>query len=109
MGYAEIVVAPIGIGLGRLILLRHDFRVDFLLAMGVAQQGHRGKLCTRPTSRRRRMVAIESGTWRSGRSGSAPRAPALGNFKFRDIPGAIRFAGGKGGSLADEKAVSRDA
>lgn len=94
---------------GRLILLRHDFRVDFLLAMGVAQQGHRGKLCTRPTSRRRRMVAIESGTWRSGRSGSAPRAPALGNFKFRDIPGAIRFAGGKGGSLADEKAVSRDA
>ncbi|MCB4825570.1 DUF3987 domain-containing protein [Roseicella aerolata] len=41
------------------------------------QQGQRGRRWTRPTVRRRRMLAIECGTWRSGRTGTA-RLEAFG-------------------------------
>jgi hypothetical protein len=42
------------------------------------QQGHRGKLLTSATARRRRMLAIECGTCRSGRTGGAARLETLG-------------------------------
>ena len=60
-----------------LVLLRHEcpLCVCFLDAW---QQGQRGSRFVMPTMRRCRMVAIEVGTWRSGLSGRAPRAPALG-------------------------------
>jgi hypothetical protein len=41
------------------------------------QQGQRGRRWTRPTIRRRRMLAIECGRCRSGRTGTA-RLEALG-------------------------------
>ena len=41
------------------------------------QQGQRGRRRTRPTVRRRRMLAIECGTCRSGRTGTA-RPETLG-------------------------------
>jgi hypothetical protein len=51
------------------------FRPYFLLCR---QQGHRGKLLTSATVRRRRIEAIECGTWRSGRMGGAARLEISG-------------------------------
>ncbi len=42
------------------------------------QHGHRRKLLTRATVRRRRIVAMECGTWRSGRMGGAARLEPSG-------------------------------
>src|ERR1700694_284090 len=92
-----------------LVVLRHDFRRHFWSRAGVAQQGQRGKRCAMPTMRRRRRVAIESGTCRSGRSGGASGSPTLGNCNLVDMPGGLRFRGGKGSPLGDQEAVGRDA
>jgi hypothetical protein len=54
-----------------LIVLRQKFRRRFPLARGVAQQGHRGNARAMPAMRRRRMLAMELATCRSGRSGGA--------------------------------------
>jgi hypothetical protein len=58
-----------------MILLCH-----FWLALRVCfrrQQGHLDSVLTRPTVRRRRMLAIECGVCRSGRTGTA-RLEAVG-------------------------------
>jgi hypothetical protein len=58
------------------VLLRHE--LPSVCLFGAWQQGHRGRRFVMPTTSRSRMVAIEVGTWRSGLSGRAPRAPAFG-------------------------------
>jgi hypothetical protein len=62
----KTVMAPL---VPRLILLRHKFACALFLRIGAAQQGQRGRAATRATINRRRIVAIEFGTWRSVRSG----------------------------------------
>jgi hypothetical protein len=59
-----------------LILLRHELPRRCLF--DAWQQVHRDSRFAMPTAIRRRKVAIEVGTWRSGRSGRTPLAPALG-------------------------------
>ena len=54
-----------------LVVLRHEFRRRFPVARGIAQQGHRGNARAMPAMRRRRMLAMELATCRSGRSGGA--------------------------------------
>ena len=51
------------------------YAADFLPCR---QHGHRGKLLTRATVRRRRIEAIECGTWRSGRMSGAARLETSG-------------------------------
>ena len=79
-----------------LILLRHKFLVDRdRLAIGAAQHGHRGSVLTRAAMRRRRMVAIEFATWRSGRRADCRDRSRLGSaspgniLAGRDIEGGI--------------------
>ena len=48
-----------------LVLLCHKFRYLFR----AAQHGQRDSIVARATTNRRRIVAIEFGTWRSGRNG----------------------------------------
>src|SRR5258708_18772941 len=50
-----------------LVLLRHKF-IRSRRAAEARQQGHRGKRLTSASMIRRRTVAIEFGTWRSGRN-----------------------------------------
>ena len=50
-----------------LILLCHKFRHLFL----AAQHGQRDSFVARATTNLRRIVAIEFGTWRSGRNGGS--------------------------------------
>ena len=52
---------------GRLVLLCHKFRHLFL----AAQHGQRDSIVARATTNLRRIVAIEFGTWRSGRNGGS--------------------------------------
>jgi uncharacterized protein YbjT (DUF2867 family) len=62
-----------------IVLLRHKVLVGRVRrAMGAAQHGHRGSVLTRAAIRRRRMVAIEFGTWRSGRSGGSSGSVTCG-------------------------------
>ena len=68
----------------QLILLRHERLRCNRLNIGAAQHGHRGRLVTRAVISRRRMVAIELGTWRSGRSGRSSGSVTVGNGKFRE-------------------------
>jgi hypothetical protein len=65
-----------------LVLLHHKFRRDVFLPIEAAQQGHRDRDLTSATIKRRRMVAIEFGTWRSGRNGGASGSVTVGNGKF---------------------------
>jgi hypothetical protein len=53
-----------------LILLCHKCRCLFSV-IGAAQHGHLDSVVTRATASFRRIVAIEFGTWRSGRSGGS--------------------------------------
>ena len=73
-----------------LILLRHKFRRVERTVIAAWQQGHRDRRLARATARRRRMVAIEFGTWRSGRSGGAAGSVTVGNGKFFEPPGGTR-------------------
>src|SRR5437773_1311050 len=54
-------------GVGRLILLCHKFRCLFR----AAQHGQRESVVARAATNLRRIVAIEFGTWRSGRNGGS--------------------------------------
>ena len=58
-----------------LILLCHNALAS--VCCFCRQQGQRGSARTRPTARQRRMLAMECGTCRSGRTGAA-RPEALG-------------------------------
>jgi len=61
-----------------LVLLRHKFLDRDCFLIGAAQHGQRGSVLTRAAMRRRRMVAIEFGTWRSGRSGGSAGSVTAG-------------------------------
>lgn len=71
----------------RLILLGHKVR---RLDAGAAQQGHRGRAMTRTAINRRRIVAIEFGTCRSGRSGGASGSMTAGKRRCREALGGTR-------------------
>src|SRR6266571_4799108 len=73
-----------------LVLLRHKFLCGVDLAIGAAQHGHRGNVVTRAAISLRRIVAIEFGTCRSGRSGGASGSVTAGNGKFREPLGGTR-------------------
>src|SRR6478752_273737 len=62
-----------------LILLRHKFLYFARFLIGAVQHGHRGKLLTRARTSRRRMVAMEFGMCRSGRSGRTSGSVTFGN------------------------------
>jgi sugar lactone lactonase YvrE len=53
----------------RLVLLCHKFRCPFR----TVQHGQRDSVAARATTNFRRIVAIEFGTWRSGRNGGSSR------------------------------------
>ena len=76
--------------------------------VGLAQHGPRDKVATRPALRRQRIVAIELGTCRSGRSGGASGSvtPEKGKF-LDDMPVEIRW--GKIAFFGDEEGCGRDA
>ena len=66
-----------------LVLLRQKFeRLYFVIR--ARQQGHRGKLATRASINRRRMVAMEFGMCRSGRSGGTSGSIMVGNGRLRE-------------------------
>ena len=71
---------------GVLVLLRQKFeRLCFVVR--ALQQGHRGKIATRASINRRRMVAMECGMCRSGRSGSASGSVTFGKNRQREERG----------------------
>jgi hypothetical protein len=74
----------------RLVLLCHKLRRCEGARMDAWQHGHRDRRWTRALARRHRMVAIELGTWRSGRNGGAAGSMTLGNGKLREPRGATR-------------------
>ena len=59
------------LGKEALILLCHKFRCLFRVAVGAAQHGQRDSVVARAATNLRRIVAIEFGTWRSGRNGGS--------------------------------------
>jgi len=73
-----------------LVLLCYKFLGRSCLTIGAVQHGHRGSVLTRAAISRRRIVAIEFGTCRSGRSGGASGSVIVGNGKFREQPGGTR-------------------
>src|SRR5207342_3891593 len=77
--------------------------------IGAEQHGHRGRVPTRAAIRRRRMVAIEFGMWRSVRSGGPAGSITVGNGKFFEQPGGTRSTGGNHLSLGDQESIGRDA
>src|SRR5450631_1240533 len=60
-----------------LVLLHHKFRRLCLEAL-LPQQGHRGRVLMSALIKRKRMVAIEFGMWRSGRKGGSPGSITVG-------------------------------
>ena len=77
-------------GNGALVLLHHKFLREVCLTIEAAQQGHRDKVLTIATISRRRIVATEFGTWRSGRNGGASGSVTVGNGKFLEQRGGTR-------------------
>jgi len=73
-----------------LVLLRHKVLYFAGFLIGAAQHGHRGKFLTRARTSRRRMVAIEFGMCRSGRSGGASGSVTLGNGRRLEHRGGTR-------------------
>src|SRR5258708_39397226 len=71
------------------VLLRHKFKRT-RRAVEARQHGHRGKRLTRASMMRRRTVAIEFGTWRSGRNGGSAGSVTVGNGKLREPRGGTR-------------------
>ncbi len=70
-----------------LILLRHERGVTLVACRSIWQHGHRSRLLARATVSLRRMVAMESGRWRSGRVGGVVGSSTTGNGLGRvDIP-----------------------
>src|SRR6202142_4626140 len=92
-----------------LVLLRHKFLRCCCLTIGAAQHGHRASVLTRAAISSRRIVAIEFGMCRSGRSGGASGSVTVGNRKFLERPGGTRSRGGNRLPLGDQEPVGRDA
>ena len=57
---------------------------------------------------RARIVAIELGSWRSGRVGSSPWAETFGNFRHCDLRLGFSFSGGGKKAFPHEECVRRD-
>ncbi|MGO9306745.1 MAG: hypothetical protein ACLP3R_24045 [Candidatus Korobacteraceae bacterium] len=66
-----------------LVLLRHEFLRHDGFAITELQHGHGGRFLTSAPINRRRMVAIEFGMCRSGRSGGSSGSVTVGYGKFR--------------------------
>src|SRR4029077_8693880 len=75
---------------GLLVLLRHKFLYFARFLIGAVQHGHRGKLLTRARTSRRRMVAMEFGMCRSGRSGRTSGSVTFGNGRGLEHRGGTR-------------------
>ena len=73
----------------RLVLLRHKF-IRTRRVVEARQHGHRGRRLTRASMMRRRTVAIEFGTWRSGRNGGSSGSVTAGNVRLREPRGGTR-------------------
>ena len=63
---------------GLLVLLHQKFFRRGCLVIGAEQHGHRGSVVTSAAIKRRRIVAIEFGMWRSGRSGGTAGSITFG-------------------------------
>jgi hypothetical protein len=63
---------------GLLVLLHQKFFRRGCLVIGAEQHGHRGSVLTSAAIKRRRIVAIEFGMWRSGRSGGTAGSITFG-------------------------------
>jgi hypothetical protein len=72
-----------------LVLLRHKF-IRTRRVVEARQHGHRGRRLTRASMMRRRTVAIEFGTWRSGRNGGSSGSVTVGYGKLREARGGTR-------------------
>jgi hypothetical protein len=66
-----------------LVLLCHKFRYLFR----AAQHGQRDSIVARAATNLRRIVAIEFGTWRSGRNGGSSGLVTFAYGKLREHPG----------------------
>jgi hypothetical protein len=75
--HIDIEADDISAEVARLVLLRHKLRRERAV-FAAAQEGQRESVAMRSTTSRRRSVAIELGTWRSGRSGGASGSITLG-------------------------------
>jgi len=75
---------------GVLLLLRHKVLYFARFLIEAAQQGHRRKCLTRTRTSRRRMVAIEFGMCRSGRSGGSSGSVTFGNASRLEHRGGTR-------------------
>ena len=73
-----------------LVLLRHKFLRWGFLRIGFVQHGHLDSLLMSAVIRRRRIVAIEFGTCRSGRSGGASGSVTLGKDRCFEERGGTR-------------------
>src|SRR4051812_9502709 len=73
------------------------------------QHGHLGSALTSRTASCRRMLAIECGTGRSGRTGSASRPETGGECRCFDPPADELPLRGEKAALGDQKAVGCDA
>src|SRR6476661_7471468 len=71
-----------------------------------AQHGHRWRVWAIATVSRRRTVAIEFGTCRSGRIGSTAGSVTFGKARRFEAPGATAS---RARPLGDQEAISRDA
>src|SRR6516164_11004632 len=90
-----------------LVLLDHKFRRLFCDS-GRMQHWHRSSVAAIATARKRRIVAIELGTWRCGRIGGAAGSVTTGKRKFLDCRGATWCRGGDSLPFGDQETVGRD-
>src|SRR5258708_36583941 len=93
--------------MAQLVLLRHKF-IRSRRAAEARQQGHRGKRLTSASMMRRRTVAIEFGTWRSGRNGGSSGSVTVGYGKLREPRGGTGAWGGNRLPLGDQESVGGD-
>ncbi len=74
----------------RLVLLRHEPISLLTFSLAAVQQGQRGKRLMSATAMRLCMLAMEFGTWRSGRIGGASGLITCGKSRFFEPRGAGR-------------------
>src|SRR5262249_59682281 len=88
-----------------LVLLCHKFSNLFR----AAQHGQRDSIVARAATNLRRIVAIEFGTWRSGRNGRSSGLVTFAYGKLREHPGGTLRSGGNGLTPGDQESVRRNA
>src|ERR1700719_707455 len=59
--------------------------MSFRVEMGAVQHGHRDSVATRAVANLRRIVAIGSGIWRSGRNGGSSGSATVENSRSRSF------------------------